>query len=174
MHHTAPTPVTQSPPHTTAAPGEPGVYHEDTDQRGLEYLFGTTTEDEGTETFHTFWAHDRAQERQALEDFADFATAHHNGDHESAQQILDDIAVYNRDDCHSTARLRDWLETLREEHGVTDRPLLQLEITEEEAERARKRAEAQQRLAANTHPLRQHLPAISPPSAPPPTRPAPP
>lgn len=52
MHHTAPTPVTQSPSHTTAAPGEPGVYHEDTDQRGLEYLFGTTTQDEGTETFH--------------------------------------------------------------------------------------------------------------------------
>ena len=32
-----------------------------------------------------------------------------------ASQILDEIAAYNRDDVVSTARLRDWLETLRGE-----------------------------------------------------------
>ncbi|MBE2999467.1 TM0106 family RecB-like putative nuclease [Nocardiopsis sp. HNM0947] len=229
-------------------------YHDEDDQRGLEYLFGATTEDQETETFHTFWAHDRTQEQRALEDFVDFATAridadpgahiyhyasyeadrlkhlssafatreeavdrllrehrlvdlytvvrkslrvsqrsysikaleplylpntragqvttatssidayaahlraHTDGDHTGAQQILDDIAAYNRDDCHSTARLRDWLETLRDQHGVTERPLIQLELTEEEAERAHKRAQTQQRLAAITGPLNEHLP----------------
>ena len=33
-------------------------------------------------------------------------------------EILDEIAAYNRDDVVSTARLRDWLESLREELGV--------------------------------------------------------
>lgn len=36
---------------------------------GLEYLFGVLETDR---TFHPFWAHDRAQERQALEAFLDY------------------------------------------------------------------------------------------------------
>ncbi|PRX92262.1 TM0106 family RecB-like putative nuclease [Allonocardiopsis opalescens] len=56
---------------------------------GLEYLFGaiTTTPGQGgepEEVFHTFWAHDRAQEKAAFEAFVDFTTqrlAAHPGAH---------------------------------------------------------------------------------------------
>ncbi|OOC53824.1 MULTISPECIES: TM0106 family RecB-like putative nuclease [Nocardiopsis] len=230
-------------------------YHSREGERGLEYLFGATTEDEGgTETFHAFWAHDRAQEKKALEDFVDFALtridtdpgahiyhyasyevdrlkhlssefatreeevnrllrenrlvdlytvvrkslrvsqrsysikyleplylsgarsggvttatssidayaaylrATHTGQHEQAQHVLADIAAYNRDDCHSTARLRDWLEDHRTHQGITDRPLVQLELTEAEAERARKRAEKTARHTALTQPLLDQVP----------------
>ncbi|PWV55098.1 TM0106 family RecB-like putative nuclease [Nocardiopsis sp. L17-MgMaSL7] len=231
-------------------------YHSRQGERGLEYLFGATTEDaQGHETFHAFWAHDRAQEKRALEDFVDFATARVDadenahvyhyasyevdrlkhlsaefdtreeevnrllrenrlvdlftvvrkslrvsqrsysikyleplyldsardggvttaassidayaaylaaqeaGDTDAAANVLADIAAYNRDDCHSTARLRDWLETHRTEQGITDRPLIQFELTEEEAERARKRAEKAARHAALTEPLLEHVPS---------------
>ncbi|MER6761956.1 MULTISPECIES: TM0106 family RecB-like putative nuclease [Amycolatopsis] len=39
---------------------------------GLEYLFGAVTPDE---RFTPFWAHSRAQEKRAFEEFIDFATA---------------------------------------------------------------------------------------------------
>ncbi|SHI39744.1 uncharacterized protein SAMN05421803_101106 [Nocardiopsis flavescens] len=230
-------------------------YHSREGGRGLEYLFGATTEDEnGTETFHTYWAHDRIQEKKALEDFVDFACARieadpdahiyhyasyevdrlkhlssefatreeevnrllrehrlvdlytvvrkslrvsqrsysikyleplylpdarsggvttatssidayaaylaagEAGDGDRAAQVLADIAAYNRDDCHSTARLRDWLEEHRTLQGITDRPLVQLELTEDEAERARKRAERLARQAALTEPLLSQVP----------------
>uniref|UniRef100_UPI0003667419 TM0106 family RecB-like putative nuclease n=1 Tax=Nocardiopsis halotolerans TaxID=124252 RepID=UPI0003667419 len=230
-------------------------YHSREGERGLEYLFGATTEDEhGTETFHAFWAHDRAQEKKALEDFVDFATeridtdpgahvyhyasyevdrlkhlssefatreeevnrllrenrlvdlytvvrkslrvsqrsysikyleplylpatrsggvttatssidayaayltATENGHTDQAAQVLADIAAYNRDDCHSTARLRDWLEDHRTHQGITDRPSIQLELTDAEAERARKRAEKAARHAALTQPLLDQVP----------------
>ena len=38
------------------------------------------------------------------------------------QRILDEIGEYNRVDCESTWRLRDWLEARRAESGATDRP----------------------------------------------------
>ncbi|GAA1465691.1 TM0106 family RecB-like putative nuclease [Nocardiopsis exhalans] len=230
-------------------------YHSRQGERGLEYLFGATTEDEsGRETFHAFWAHDRAQEKKALEDFVDFATARIDADENAhiyhyasyevdrlkhlssefntreeqvdrllrenrlidlftvvkkslrvsqrsysikyleplyldtsrqgdvttaassidayaaylaareaddiraAAQVLADIADYNRDDCHSTARLRDWLEDRRTEQGITDRPLIQFELSEEEAERAQKRAEKAARHAALTQPLLDQVP----------------
>ncbi|MDT0331945.1 TM0106 family RecB-like putative nuclease [Nocardiopsis lambiniae] len=230
-------------------------YHSREGGRGLEYLFGATTEDEhGAETFHTFWAHDRAQEKKALEDFVDFVCARVDadpdahvyhyasyevdrlkhlssefatreeevnrllrehrlvdlytvvrkslrvsqrsysikyleplylpaarsggvttatssidayaahlaaaeaGDHDEAARVLADIAAYNRDDCHSTARLRDWLEEHRTLQGITERPVVQLELTEAEAERARKRAERLARQAAITGPLLEELP----------------
>ncbi len=230
-------------------------YHSREGERGLEYLFGATTEDaHGNETFHAFWAHDRAQEKKALEDFVDFATArvdadpgahvYHYASYEvdrlkhlssefatreeevnrllrenrlvdlytvvrkslrvsqrsysikyleplylpaarsggvttatssidayaaylaateaarpdRAAQVLADIAAYNRDDCHSTARLRDWLEDHRTHQGITDRPLVQLELTEAEAERARKREEKAARHAALTGPLLDQVP----------------
>ena len=38
---------------------------------GLEYLFGMVEVDTGTPEFRTFWAHDRAAEKQALVDFVD-------------------------------------------------------------------------------------------------------
>ncbi|GAB3716823.1 TM0106 family RecB-like putative nuclease [Nocardiopsis nanhaiensis] len=249
---------------TTLPPPSPGdvffdmegyPYHSRQGGRGLEYLFGATTEDtDGTETFHAFWAHDRTQEKKALEDFVDFATAridtddgahiyhyasyevdrlkhlssefatreeevnrllregrlidlytvvrkslrvsqrsysikyleplyldttragqvttatssidayaaylaaHEAHDSAEADKILDGIARYNRDDCHSTARLRDWLEEHRTTQGITDRPLVQFELTEAEAERARKRAEKAARHTALTDPLLEHVP----------------
>src|SRR5262249_27322360 len=40
---------------------------------GLEYLFGVVELDRaGRPRYHAFWAHDRAGERQAFEDFVDF------------------------------------------------------------------------------------------------------
>ncbi|SMD07469.1 uncharacterized protein SAMN05661093_04212 [Kibdelosporangium aridum] len=41
--------------------------------QGLEYLFGAVTVTGGKEEFRPFWAHSRAQEKQAFEDFVDFA-----------------------------------------------------------------------------------------------------
>lgn len=229
-------------------------YHSHHDGRGLEYLFGATTEDQDTETFHTFWAHDHTQEKKALEDFVDFVTARiqadpgahiyhyasyeadrlkhlsshhatreeqvnrllsenrlidlytvvrkslrvsqrsysikyleplylttarqgqvttatssidayaaylaatHAGHTTQAHRILHDIAAYNRDDCHSTARLRDWLEDHRTLQGITDRPATQLQLTETETERARKHAEKTQRRQTLTEPLLDPVP----------------
>ncbi|TDP74731.1 TM0106 family RecB-like putative nuclease [Roseateles toxinivorans] len=42
---------------------------------GLEYLFGLWFQDAGDWLFKAFWAHDRAQEKRALEQFMDFVTA---------------------------------------------------------------------------------------------------
>jgi predicted RecB family nuclease len=42
---------------------------------GLEYLFGAVTSDADGQRFTPFWAHSRAQEKRAFEDFVDFATA---------------------------------------------------------------------------------------------------
>ncbi|MEC3977331.1 TM0106 family RecB-like putative nuclease [Amycolatopsis sp. H20-H5] len=50
---------------------------------GLEYLFGAVTQEPG-ERFTPFWAHSRAQEKRAFEEFVDFATARlteHPGSH---------------------------------------------------------------------------------------------
>lgn len=44
---------------------------------GLEYLFGAVTRDAG---FTPFWAHSRAQEKRAFEEFIDFATAQLDAD----------------------------------------------------------------------------------------------
>jgi predicted RecB family nuclease len=50
---------------------------------GLEYLFGAVTADPG-QRFTPFWAHSRAEEKRAFEQFVDFATARlaaHPGSH---------------------------------------------------------------------------------------------
>ena len=50
---------------------------------GLEYLFGAWVA-EGDGTFRTFWGHDRAEEKRALEEFIDWLTRHlaeHRGAH---------------------------------------------------------------------------------------------
>lgn len=50
---------------------------------GLEYLFGAVTAD-GTQRFTAFWAHNRAEEKRAFEQFIDFAGARlaaHPGSH---------------------------------------------------------------------------------------------
>ena len=45
------------------------------DEGGLEYLFGVWLRQDGAWAFRAFWAHDRAQERVALEQFIDFVSA---------------------------------------------------------------------------------------------------
>lgn len=40
---------------------------------GLEYLFGVTNLADGSRQYHSWWAHDRAQEKIAFEEFVDFA-----------------------------------------------------------------------------------------------------
>ncbi|GAA3741221.1 uncharacterized protein HDA32_002520 [Spinactinospora alkalitolerans] len=235
-------------------------YYEGADGRGLEYLFGAVTEDGGEERFHAFWAHDRAQEKRAFEEFVDFTAARIDadpgahvyhyasyevdrlkllaatfgtreaevddllrgrrlvdlytvvkkslrvsqrsysikyleplylgsgragevttatssidayaeyvaacqaGEAERAEKVLSGIAAYNRDDCVSTARLRDWLEERRTEHGVRARPIRQDELAAEDgderaAEAARRRAEIEAQARALTDPLLAEVPA---------------
>src|SRR4029077_14653184 len=43
--------------------------------RGLEFLFGVLTVDGAEPRYEPFWAHDRAGERRALENFVDFIHA---------------------------------------------------------------------------------------------------
>lgn len=51
------------------------------DQGGLEYLWGNTYFDEhGTRQFKDFWAHDRAQEKQAFQDFIHWVYARWQAD----------------------------------------------------------------------------------------------
>jgi predicted RecB family nuclease len=38
------------------------------------------------------------------------------------ERLLEDIRAYNEEDCRSTAALRDWLEAVRQEAGVAERP----------------------------------------------------
>src|SRR5439155_10943607 len=40
---------------------------------GLEYLFGVAHVSDGSPQYHSWWAHDRAQEKIAFEEFVDFA-----------------------------------------------------------------------------------------------------
>ncbi|SIT67747.1 bifunctional RecB family nuclease/DEAD/DEAH box helicase [Microbacterium sp. RU33B] len=47
---------------------------------------------------------------------------HDDGDVEAAQRILDDLADYNRYDCVSTRRLRDWLVDRAREAGLRPSP----------------------------------------------------
>ncbi|MFD0776643.1 TM0106 family RecB-like putative nuclease, partial [Streptomonospora algeriensis] len=49
----------------------------------------------------------------SIDAYADYLAAAQAGDTERADKIARAIADYNRDDCASTARLRDWLEDLR-------------------------------------------------------------
>lgn len=42
---------------------------------GLEYLFGVVTVDTGVDAFHSYWAHSRAEEKVAFENFVDWLDA---------------------------------------------------------------------------------------------------
>lgn len=73
---------------------------------------------------------------------------------EESQALLDPIQGYNRDDCISTLRLRDWLERLRDEFTtLTGRPPGRLVIKEEppkpeSVEKQREIRELKERLLA--------------------------
>ncbi|GAB3473097.1 TM0106 family RecB-like putative nuclease [Nocardiopsis coralliicola] len=92
----------------------------------------------------------------SIDAYAGYLRAAAGGERARAAQVLDEIADYNRDDCVSTLRLRDWLEGLRTEHGVRARPAPPGAAEAEDAdaaERAARRAEIEERLAAMTGPL---------------------
>ncbi|GLU48437.1 TM0106 family RecB-like putative nuclease [Nocardiopsis ansamitocini] len=96
----------------------------------------------------------------SIDAYAEYVGARDAGDTERAAKILDGIAAYNLDDCVSTARLRDWLERTRTDHGLSTRPGGQAMLVEEDsaeraAESARRRAEAEARERALTEPLLQ-------------------
>lgn len=65
---------------------------------GLEYLFGMVEVDSGTPAFRTFWAHDRAQEKQALVDFVAHLT--------QRRQQWPDLHVYHYAAYEKSALLR--------------------------------------------------------------------
>ncbi len=55
----------------------------------------------------------------SIEEYAAAREALFRGDPEQGQKMLDAIADYNEYDCRSTLRLRDWLQGLAREHGVS-------------------------------------------------------
>jgi predicted RecB family nuclease len=54
----------------------------------------------------------------SVQQFADYSDARDAGDTAEAARLRADIVQYNRYDCLSTLRLRDWLVGLAREHGV--------------------------------------------------------
>ncbi|OHT81402.1 TM0106 family RecB-like putative nuclease [Mycobacteroides saopaulense] len=54
----------------------------------------------------------------SINEYARYCTLRDNGD-PTAQEVLDSIAEYNRYDCASTRKLRDWLLVRAFEHGIT-------------------------------------------------------
>lgn len=79
---------------------------------GLEYLFGAMTHDEGGERFTPFWAHDRAQEKQALVDFMTWLRAR--------RERWPDLHVYHYADYERAALLRLAARHGTEEDAVDD------------------------------------------------------
>ena len=66
--------------------------------------------------------------RDANSSIVEFETWLELGEGEAGRELLDSIKAYNRDDCLSTLRLRDWLESQRaelaDEYGDLPRPSL--------------------------------------------------
>ncbi|HSO63918.1 MAG TPA: TM0106 family RecB-like putative nuclease [Ornithinibacter sp.] len=80
---------------------------------GLEYLFGIVEVDTGTSRFRTFWAHDRAAERQALVDFVTWLN--------DRRRTWPDLHVYHYAPYETAALLR-----LAARHGVCEDEVDQL------------------------------------------------
>jgi uncharacterized protein len=81
---------------------------------GLEYLFGLWLRADGQWTFKPFWAHDRAQEKQAFEEFIDFCVAHrrrHPGAHVYHYASYEESALKRLASLHATREVEvdDWL-----------------------------------------------------------------
>ena len=78
------------------------------------------------------------------------------------ESILKEIADYNEDDVRSTFQLRDWLEKLKAEAGITkhfDLSHVNAELTPETAEKTEKRLKAQQERSDLKAKLQSSLPA---------------
>jgi uncharacterized protein len=54
----------------------------------------------------------------SVDQYVESCAAYADGDHELAREIRESIAVYNAYDCRSTLKLRDWLRSRPEAHGV--------------------------------------------------------
>ena len=80
---------------------------------GLEYLFGMVEVDGGEPRFRAFWAHDRAEEKQALVDFVDHVAAR--------RRRWPDLHVYHYAPYEPSALLR-----LAARHGVYEAEVDQL------------------------------------------------
>ncbi|WP_158542836.1 TM0106 family RecB-like putative nuclease [Phytoactinopolyspora halophila] len=65
-----------------------------------------------------------ARASAAVSDAASSIVEYERWLHEQDQDILDAIEAYNRDDCISTRRLRDWLEARRDELAATEGSVL--------------------------------------------------
>ncbi|TMK98896.1 MAG: TM0106 family RecB-like putative nuclease [Actinobacteria bacterium] len=77
------------------------------DGEGLEYLFGVSRLQDGEVAFRAFWAHDRAEEKRAFEEFIDFVMAARAADPE--------LHVY-----HYAAYERSALKHLMGRHGTRE------------------------------------------------------
>ncbi|MFC8599278.1 TM0106 family RecB-like putative nuclease [Isoptericola sp. NPDC057191] len=85
-------------------------------QTGLDYLFGLVErpgDDGGAPPFRAFWAHDLAQERQALVDFVDYLT--------ERRRAYPDLHVY-----HYASYERVHLLSIAARHGVYEEEVDQL------------------------------------------------
>src|SRR5437588_258927 len=80
---------------------------------GLEYLFGVTRLEHGEVAFRAFWAHDRAEEKRAFEEFIDFVMA--------ARAVNPELHVY-----HYAAYERSALKHLMGRHGTREEELDEL------------------------------------------------
>src|SRR2546426_2127053 len=74
---------------------------------GLEYLFGVTRLQDGEVAFSAFWAHDRAEEKRAFEEFIDFVM--------TARAADPELHVY-----HYAAYERSALKHLMGRHGTRE------------------------------------------------------
>ncbi|WP_284255175.1 TM0106 family RecB-like putative nuclease [Pseudolysinimonas kribbensis] len=74
----------------------------------------------------------------SVQQYVDYCQARDAGRTEEAQRLLAEIADYNRYDCVSTLRLRDWLLGLADAHGVSRRPAIDPAESRRDAELARR------------------------------------
>jgi uncharacterized protein len=68
----------------------------------------------------------------SIVEYGNYCDLRDQGRPDAAQQILDEIAEYNRYDCESTLALRDWLLAHAAQHGVTPHRTLPVEPTADE------------------------------------------
>ncbi|PQZ97342.1 nuclease [Arthrobacter sp. MYb211] len=115
--------------------GDP-LYQEPVDNSwGLEYLFGVIENDTGAPVFRPFWAHSRAEERQAFLDFIEYVQArrqrfpnmkiyHYAAYEKSALRKLSQVHIAGEDEVDQWLRdnlLIDLYETVRNSLVVSTR-----------------------------------------------------
>lgn len=93
--------------------GDPLWHERGSADWGLEYLFGMVEVDTGTPRFGAFWAHDRAEEKQALVDFVEHVT--------QRRRRFPGLHIYHYAPYETSALLR-----LSARHGVCENEIDQL------------------------------------------------